>query len=50
MAGRTHPLNVAAVCPNCRSRVTHGRDAAEYNSLILANIRAAETRLQIEAR
>jgi hypothetical protein len=48
--GPDHPLNVAAVCPNCHSRVTHGRDAAEYNSVILANIRAAETRLQSEAR
>jgi predicted HNH restriction endonuclease len=47
--GPDHPLNVAAVCLNCHTRVTHGSDAAEYNTLILENVRVAETRLQSEA-
>lgn len=48
--GPDHPLNVAAVCPNCHSRVSHGRDAVDYNSVISENVRAAETRLQSEAQ
>jgi len=48
--GPDHPLNVAAVCPNCHSRVTHARDAIEYNAIIAANLKAAETRLQSESR
>jgi hypothetical protein len=48
-SGPDHPLNVAAVCPNCHSRVTHGRDAEEYNSVILSNVKAAEARLESQA-
>jgi hypothetical protein len=48
--GADHPLNVAAVCPNCHSRVTHGKDADEYNALIADNVRAVETKLESEAK
>jgi ferredoxin len=47
--GADHPLNVAAVCPNCHGRVTHGKDAEDYNALIAENVKAAETKLQSEA-
>lgn len=46
--GADHPLNVAAVCPNCHSRVTHGKDANEYNAIIADNVKAVETQLQSE--
>jgi predicted HNH restriction endonuclease len=48
--GADHPLNVAAVCPNCHSRVTHGKDADEYNALIAVNVKTAETKLESEAK
>lgn len=48
--GADHPLNVAAVCPNCHSHVTHGKDAAEYNAVIAGNVRAIEAKLESEAR
>jgi 5-methylcytosine-specific restriction endonuclease McrA len=41
--GSDHPANVAAVCPNCHTRVTHGKDGREFNSEIKARI------LQLEA-
>ena len=47
--GADHPLNVAAVCPNCHSRVTHGKDAGEYNAIIADNVRAIETQLQSDS-
>jgi hypothetical protein len=47
--GSDHPLNVAAVCPNCHSRVTHGKDADAHNTLIMQNVKAAEAKLQSEA-
>src|SRR5690606_25299604 len=40
--GADHPLNVAAVCPNCHRRVTHGKDAAKFNLVIARNVTAAE--------
>jgi 5-methylcytosine-specific restriction endonuclease McrA len=46
--GADHPLNVAAVCPNCHSHVTHGKDAEDYNALIAQNVKAAEAKLQSE--
>lgn len=46
--GADHPLNVAAVCPNCHSRVTHGKDADSYNAVIEQNVKAAEASLQSE--
>jgi HNH endonuclease len=47
--GADHPLNVAAVCPNCHSRVTHGKDAVQYNATIAANVKVIETLLQGES-
>jgi hypothetical protein len=44
--GADHPLNVAAVCPNCHSRVTHGKDAVQYNAIIATNVKVIETLLQ----
>ncbi len=43
--GGDHPLNVAAVCPNCHSHVTHGK-----NALIGQNVESAEAKLESEAR
>jgi hypothetical protein len=48
--GPDHPLNVAAVCPNCHSRVTHGKDADQYNAVIAANVKVIETQLQSESQ
>ncbi|MEY9364902.1 cytochrome c553 [Bradyrhizobium yuanmingense] len=47
--GADHPLNVAAVCPNCHSRVTHGKDAEAYNALIAQSVKEIEGRLEREA-
>lgn len=35
-------LNVAAICPNCHARVTHGDDASMYNQSIFYKIKAKE--------
>jgi 5-methylcytosine-specific restriction endonuclease McrA len=43
--GSDHPANVAAVCPNCHSRVTHGKDGKEFNSEIRARILQREDEL-----
>jgi HNH endonuclease len=48
--GSDHPLNVAAVCPNCHSRVTHGKDADAHNALIAQNVKAAEAKLESESK
>jgi hypothetical protein len=48
--GADHPLNVAAVCPNCHSHVTHGKDADDYNAVIAQNVKAVEAQLQSEAK
>jgi hypothetical protein len=48
--GVDHPLNVAAVCPNCHSHVTHGKDANEYNAVIEQNVKTAEARLEGEVK
>jgi predicted HNH restriction endonuclease len=47
--GADHPLNVAAVCPNCHSRVTHSKHADEYNALILRTVKSIEAKLESEA-
>lgn len=47
--GADHPLNVAAVCPNCHSRVTHGKDAKEHNMRIAQNVKEIEAKIQSEA-
>ena len=36
--GSDHPANVAAVCPNCHTRVTHGKGGKEFNFEIQARI------------
>jgi len=47
--GADHPLNVAAVCPNCHSRVTHGKDSDDYNAQIAQNVKSVEAKLQSQA-
>jgi len=32
--GLDHPINVAAVCPNCHRRVHYGKDGIDYNNRI----------------
>lgn len=46
--GADHPLNVAAVCPNCHSHVTLGKDAEDYNALIALNVKGIEAKLESE--
>ena len=43
--GSDHPANVAAVCPNCHARVTHGKDGREFNSEIRTRILKLEAEL-----
>jgi len=38
-------LNVAAICPNCHARVTHGDDASMYNQSIFYKIKTKESRI-----
>ena len=40
--GADHPLNIAAVCPNCHSHVTYGKDADDHNAVIARNVKAVE--------
>jgi hypothetical protein len=47
--GADHPLNVAALCPNCHSHVTHGKDADSYNNRIAQNVKTIEAKLQSRA-
>lgn len=44
-SGIDHPANVAAVCPNCHTRVTHGKDGKEFNSEIKARVLRLEDEL-----
>jgi len=43
--GADHPENVAAICPNCHARITHGKDGAAYNLELKARIREIEKNL-----
>ena len=43
--GADHPSNVAAICPNCHARVTHGSDANGYNRKIKIRVDAKEAQL-----
>jgi hypothetical protein len=43
--GIDHPANVAAVCPNCHARVTHGKDGTAFNSEIRTRILKLEAEL-----
>lgn len=40
--GSDHPSNVAAVCPNCHTRVTRGKDSTVYNIHIMSRVRLIE--------
>jgi len=40
--GADSPLNVAAVCPNCHARVSHGKDGNEHNLNIRDRIASLE--------
>ena len=44
-SGADHPTNVAAVCPNCHARVTHGKDGSSYNLKIKNRIVEIEANL-----
>lgn len=43
--GSDSPKNVAAVCPNCHARVTHGQDATEFNARLKNKIVGLEEQL-----
>lgn len=43
--GSDYPSNVAAVCPNCHTRVTHGKDSYEYNLKVLSRVERVESEL-----
>ena len=43
--GSDSPENVAAICPNCHARVTHGLDAEEFNNELKDKITKLEEQL-----
>jgi hypothetical protein len=43
--GSDHPANVAAICPNCHARITHGKDGTKFNIEIKHRILQAEKEL-----
>jgi 5-methylcytosine-specific restriction endonuclease McrA len=43
--GKDYPANVAAICPNCHARITHGNDGVQFNTEIKDRIIQAETQL-----
>jgi 5-methylcytosine-specific restriction endonuclease McrA len=43
--GNDHPSNVAAVCPNCHTRVTHGKDGDAFNATIKLRVHGLESEL-----
>jgi len=43
--GADSPVNVAAVCPNCHTRVSHGKDGREYNLEIKTRVADIESSL-----
>ncbi|WP_160114700.1 HNH endonuclease signature motif containing protein [Aquimarina sp. AU474] len=43
--GSDSPQNVAAICPNCHKRVTHGQDAEEFNNKLKNKITELEKEL-----
>jgi hypothetical protein len=43
--GSDSPINVAALCPNCHARVTHGQDTFEYNQHLKDKIEDIEKQL-----
>jgi predicted HNH restriction endonuclease len=44
--GDDTPQNVAAICPNCHARVTHGQDASKFNNELLSKILKKEEELE----
>ncbi|MBN3562942.1 HNH endonuclease [Amphritea spongicola] len=40
--GPDHPLNVAALCPNCHRRAHHSIDAVEFNKLLINKVTQLE--------
>jgi 5-methylcytosine-specific restriction endonuclease McrA len=47
--GTHHPSNLAAVCPNCHTRVTHGKDGNQFNAEIKRRVTALENALNEQA-
>jgi 5-methylcytosine-specific restriction endonuclease McrA len=43
--GADHPMNVAAVCPNCHQRTTHSKDASTFNAQIRRKVETTESDL-----
>ena len=43
--GSDSPKNVAAICPNCHARVTHGQDSGEFNNVLRTQILEKEGEL-----
>jgi HNH endonuclease len=43
--GSDHPSNVAAVCPNCHTRVTHGKDGSQFNAALKQRVHSLENEL-----
>jgi 5-methylcytosine-specific restriction endonuclease McrA len=43
--GSDHPSNVAAVCPNCHARVSHGKDGDAFNETIKLRVHGLESEL-----
>lgn len=46
--GSDDPRNVAAVCPNCHTRISHGKDGAEWNKKIKGYVIGLENDLDSE--
>jgi len=44
--GSDTPKNVAAICPNCHARVTHGQDATKFNNELRSKILTKEEELE----
>ena len=44
--GSDSPINIAAICPNCHARVTHGQDALEFNAELKNKIETLENELE----
>lgn len=44
--GSDSPKNIAAVCPNCHARITHGQDALDFNEELKYRIETIENDLE----
>lgn len=45
--GNDSPINVAALCPNCHARITHGIDGKEFNGKLKYKIAEIEKNLDL---